>query len=593
MDDDDLFTDEPVSENKPETGRGYSAVLNENPDTEREDRDAEIRKLEEKPPIPIWKEFSEADKPQERPASVQTRQPVQAASGTASSNVVVLSHSGDPDNKFLAPIEIREFVVFLSDGRLYISRDHASQGSVSYYVRKISELFLRIYNRSIRKEIVPFDELRQIAASKIGRTQIRAVENIVQQRITNIIIEAVKHQATDLHWIIAGSTTRMLTRINGELHETGSLSYIEGLEMAGAVYGAMLQNSDTSFKKDAWQEGQWKSEMLPPGLSNIRESHRPIVGGLTMKLRLQHKNLKGIQTLDDMGYSRAHILMFDYMLLKSSGIFLVSGPMGSAKTTSLSILLARIKKENPGWCVTSLEDPPEYDIEGVEQSKPPHEQGFAGGLKKLLRQDADVMMVGEIRDTETAQVALETALTGHPIWSTIHAKSALYVFPRLEEMGVSKAKIYDHNLIGGVVAQRLIPKLCPHCKDPVSAVPGNSQWLKKLELVGIDPGNVFMPNHNGCSRCYKGHRGATIVAEVIIPDAELMEFGFAGDIIGQARYLKEIGNKTMMDHALSKIAEGMISPEDVQVGVGPIGEDDSKKTRNTMERIAGILGRAI
>lgn len=520
------------------------------------------------------------------------------------SSVLALSHIGmfgDQQNKYQAPLEIREFVFLLSNGQLYLSRDHVGQNSVTFYANKMSELFRKDFQREIKKSVLNFDELRNLVSKTIGTGQIRTVENANQQRIHGFIRDAMTLWATDMHWKIAGGEARISFRIGQELVAQKNLSHAEGLELAGTIYQGMLQVSDSNFKKDVWQEGQWKAEMLPKELSNIRYSHRPIQGGLKVALRLQYRNLKTAESLEAMGYSEDHIAMIEYMILRSNGLFLVSGPMGSAKSSLLVIILGMLKKKNPGWCVAAIEDPPEFDIAGVEQSKPPFDSNgnpsFSEGLKRLLRHDVNAFMVGEIRDYETAKTAFEISLTGHPIWSTLHANSGVHVMSRLEEMEsesgakISRAKIYDHTLLGGMIAQRLIPLLCPKCREPVQYSLDGASMMRKLELAGIDHERVFVRGL-GCPECVQGHKGATVVAETIVPDARFMKLGFEGDMIGQVEYWREsLHGRPMIEHALDKVKAGLISPYAVEKSVGPIGSDGSLAEVMSLERIRHIIGR--
>lgn len=589
---DDLFEDASPSSDE---------ASGESPDQEQATEEGEVP----------WTEFFHAEKKQIQQEASHANVPSSDSRPTpptvvirpererSFANLSLISHMptlNGEENPYLAPADVREFVLFFSDGQYLVSREHQSTSAIAFYTNKIRELFPRNHNRIVRREIIPFSELRSIHFRLAGKSTGRVdVENAVQQRIVGIITEAVSHGATDIHLVIKGvSGMEMLFRINGKLRKMGNFSYQEGVALAGTIYGSMLQSSDTSFKKDIWQEGQWKSEMLPSELSNIRESNRPIVGGLTMKLRLQYRNLKGIQSLDGMGFDPVQTMMIEYIKKMASGICIIAGPMGSGKTTTLAIILREIKETSPGLCLASIEDPPEYEIEGVEQSKPPHvsdgeEGGFSGGLIRMVRQDVNVMMLGEIRDKKTVQVAIDTALTGHQIWSTTHAKSVHHVPVRFEEMGVSRMRIFDHTLFSGLIYQRLLPTLCPFCKEPSDMTLSAEVWKRKLELLKIDPHKVFLPGQ-GCSNCFKGEKGATIVAEVIVPDEEYMRLGAKGDIVGQAKYQKEIGNLSLMDHALGKMKAGLISPAEVERTVGPLNYED-KSGRLPISSIRKILGR--
>lgn len=523
------------------------------------------------------------------PQRVSVSSPLKKATLVLSHVPTLRGERGEEENRFLAPPDIRDFVLLLSNGKLYVSQDHAQYHKVRYYVGKVSKIFEESTKSQLFRENVPLEELKRLINQYVGRIHVQHIENTEQQRIQRIILEAVHAGATDLHWNVKGSYTTIYSRINGELIRTATLSRKEGEELAGTLYNGMLQTSGVSFKTEDWQEGQWKAELLPAELSNIRESHRPIVGGFAMKLRLQYRRVKSATTLADMGYSEDHLLFLDYMMAQSDGIFLFSGPMGSAKSTSLSLLMAQTKEMNPGLSVVSVEDPPEYDILEVEQSKPPR-GNFGEALKRLLRQDADIIMLGEIRDEETGKIAVEVALTGHPIWSTIHAASASAILLRLEEMGINRARIYDPNLFSGLVAQRLLPKLCPVCKIP-SRQTDDLVLFRKLESIGEDPENVFVRG-KGCGECSMGLKGATLAAEIVIPDVEFMRTGFEGKTHEQMQYWRqELGGQTLLQHALSKMRQGLVSPVSIEESVGLIGADESVPTLMSVAKVRKLMGR--
>ena len=595
MDIDDIFDDEGSS------GVGTETSTETPKDSEEPSPGEQARTSTASPPH--WGNFFRKEEGVERggrrldaresPVEIDAPRIVFKKGISALSHIPVID--GEP-NRFQAPSEIREFVLFLSNGQLFLSRDHVtSVNAIDFYYNKIYELFLKMYGKVIRREILPFEEIRRGISQYVGAAQLRSIENSTQQRVLDIVSGAVRSGATDLHLVIRKDKATIYSRINGDLIETTSLSHSEALEIAGTIYGAMMQNSDTSFKKEVWQEGQWKSEMLPPELSNIRESHRPIVGGMTMKLRLQYKQLKSIESLEDMGYSKVQQMMISYMVGRPSGISLISGPMGSAKTTTLMLVLKQIKERFPGKCVASVEDPPEYEIPGVEQSKPPHGTveeggGFPGGQKRMLRQDVDAFMLGEIRDLETAKSAIESALTGHPLWSTVHAISATHIFQRLEILGVQRRELYDHTMFGGVIGQRLISKLCPFCKEPVTHVLDKEIWLRKLDSANLSPEGVFMPG-GGCDRCVGGYKGATIVAEVVVPDYEYMRLGRDEGFLAQLEYLRtELRIPSMLDHAKTKIRAGIISPVTVEQKVGSLVSNETMNDKMTPDHIAKLQG---
>ena len=250
--------------------------------------------------------------------------------------------------------------------------------------------------------------------------------------------------------------------------------------------------------------------------SDVRVSTMPTGHGERVVLRLLDKNSVRLD-LEDLGMTLANRVKFSKLIEKPHGIILVTGPTGSGKSTTLYAGLSQIDSKERN--VLTVEDPIEYAIEGIGQTQvnTKVDMTFARGLRAILRQDPDVVMVGEIRDLETAQIAVQASLTGHLVMSTLHTNSAAGAITRMEDMGVESFLLSSSLL--GVLAQRLVRTLCPHCKE--SHLP-DEQELKLLELTQDNTHKIYRAI--GCSECNnKGYKGRMGIHELIVVDDKVRE----------------------------------------------------------------------
>ena len=278
--------------------------------------------------------------------------------------------------------------------------------------------------------------------------------------------------------------------------------------------------------------------------------------------------------MEDLGFIGPGLKIIKNNIKKTDGMFLVTGPTGSGKSTTLFAILNKINRE--GINISTLEDPVEYFIKGVNQSQVKPEIGFsfASGLRSLLRQDPDVIMVGEIRDNETAELAIHAGLTGHFVLSTLHTNDAIGVIPRLLDMKVEPFLLAS--TLNTVVAQRLLRKICQHCKEeerlPADVLLEVKEEVGKIPLelfreVKLDPNpdNFVFYKGRGCSHCGNlGYGGRIVIAEVIDITDDLKEI-----IMDDARVLKAddiVNNQkfvTIKQDSIIKVLLGLTSMEEV------------------------------
>lgn len=290
----------------------------------------------------------------------------------------------------------------------------------------------------------------------------------------------------------------------------------------------------------------------------MRVSTVPTLYGERIVLRLLDRQ-SSLIPLDKFGYSPDQLDALMALVARPQGIILVTGPTGSGKTTTLYAMLNMLKSETTN--IMTVEDPIEYELDGINQTNVHHKIGltFANQLRALMRQDPDIILVGEIRDTETADVAFRAALTGHLVLSTLHCNDAPSAITRLMDMGVEPFLV--SSAINGVVAQRLVRVLCSDCKEPYEP----DETTKAL--LGINPGEIVTLHRAvGCGSCNdSGFRGRTGVSEVMVMNNDIRKLSIAkvpADEIGDAAHRN--GMTTMREDATEKVLAGLTTIEEVQ-----------------------------
>ena len=292
--------------------------------------------------------------------------------------------------------------------------------------------------------------------------------------------------------------------------------------------------------------------------------------------------------LQGLGFHPLQISAFARLRRLSIGVNIISGPTGSGKSTTLKNMLELLYEEKKKKVnIISIEDPPEYEIEGTAQLpvtnvETEEERGaeYRKAIIAALRSDPDIIMPGEARDAEVISLVFTAAMTGHQVWTSLHANSALAIFDRLKDQGVDDFKLTDPDLLTGLIAQRLVKKLCPACSLPISEYKirnGTISDLDKMLIKGHED-TVRFPNIDGCPECFHGYIGRTIVAEVIEPDYTFLDLVSQGKRQEATKYwLAELNGMTMAEHAWIKMVEGTICVHDAAEKVSHIEKISSER----------------
>lgn len=372
--------------------------------------------------------------------------------------------------------------------------------------------------------------------------------------VKSMIEQAVRQRSSDIHIEPMERQVRIRYRIDGTLYEknTYSTRLLPSIVARIKIIGGM----DISEKRKP-QDGRI-TQIVDRQEFDIRVSILPTVFGEKIVMRLTSKTAL-TREKSQLGFNQQELEKFDHILSNPHGILLVTGPTGSGKSTTLYTALSELNNEDVN--IITVEDPVEANIDGINQVhvNTKADLTFATALRSILRQDPDIIMIGEIRDHETASIAVQASITGHLVVSTLHTNSAASTVTRLEDMGLESYLIAD--AIIGVIAQRLVRRLCPECKEVVEAD------LDQKELLGIAPDEkltIFKPK--GCSKCDDtGYKGRIGVYEIMEVSQELKRViakgGNAEQIKDQA--LKD-GMSTLRMSATRIVLEGITSIDEMR-----------------------------
>ena len=383
------------------------------------------------------------------------------------------------------------------------------------------------------------------------------VENApIVQLVNSVIEQAARQRASDIHIEPFETSIRVRYRVDGVLREV--IEYDRSLLGAIIARLKIMSGMDISEKRKP-QDG--RITIIVDGREyDIRVSILPTVYGEKIVMRLTSKNAL-TKEKSQLGLRPDELKKFDHILMNPHGILLVTGPTGSGKSTTLYTALSELNKEDVN--IITVEDPVEANIDGINQVQVNNKANltFASALRSILRQDPDIIMIGEIRDQETASIAVQASITGHLVVSTLHTNSAASTITRLADMGIEPYLIADSTI--GVIAQRLVRRLCPDCKKAKKASADD------LELLMREPDeDITIYEPCGCPRCdgtgFKGRIGVYEIMEVSQPLKTIIsKNGSAEDIKNKAL---EEGMNTLRMSATKYVLEGITSvPEMMRV----------------------------
>jgi type II secretory ATPase GspE/PulE/Tfp pilus assembly ATPase PilB-like protein len=414
------------------------------------------------------------------------------------------------------------------------------------------KVFERLYSRHYGGAIPSLKGTTPKPEAKKVTEAVSSEEGPIIQIVNLVIEEAVKNRASDIHVEPQEGKLRIRYRIDGVLHEAPNPPQ----RLQGSVLSRLkLMGGMNIAEKRLPQDGRIKTEVLGREL-DLRVSSLPSLYGESIVMRILDKSVFFLG-IKDLGFLPDQEKLFEQLISMPTGIFLVTGPTGSGKTTTLYAALSLLNKTDHK--LITVEDPVEYQISGINQVqvKPQIHLTFSAALRSMLRQSPDVIMVGEIRDAETAGIAIQSALTGHLILSTLHTNDAPGAVTRLIDMGIKPYLVAS--TLQGILAQRLIRMVCPSCKTAYSPT---KDELKVLEEV---PGTGQYSIGKGCDQCGRsGFRGRIGIYELFRMQEPVRQLIFKRASTAQIRAkARELGMKSLREDGLAKVKLGWTTVEEI------------------------------
>lgn len=395
-----------------------------------------------------------------------------------------------------------------------------------------------------------------------GKTIEKNLKKDTTELVEIIMLGSFFLGASDVHFEPEEKNVRLRIRLDGILHDT--------LDIPNEVYHHILSRIKllASLKLNVHNKPQDGSYSIEMGKDfpeiEIRTSALPASFGESIVMRIL--NPESLKSIEELGLRENLLELFKKEIERPNGMIIVTGPTGSGKTTTLYAFLKYLKK--PEIKMITIEDPIEYRLEGVSQTQVDEKKGysFASGLRSIVRQDPDVILVGEIRDLETAQIALQASLTGHLVFSTLHTNDAAGTIPRLTSLGAKPVNIGP--AFNMVVAQRLVRRICKKCATSRKPTPEELEQIKKTaKAVGkkVDD-NISVPEPKGCKECnFTGYKGRVAIFEAFVNNDEIESLILKNPSIPEIkkRAFKQ-GMLKMFGDGILKVLEGTTTMEEVK-----------------------------
>jgi type IV pilus assembly protein PilB len=447
---------------------------------------------------------------------------------------------------------------------IYITTLSSLQHGLQQYEKSLKEEVSKALEEVEPKKIEEAGSLEDIKEIELRRL----VEAAPISKMVQVIIKhAVDGRASDIHIEPESDLVQVRYRVDGVLHKTLTLP---GKLKDGIVSRIKIMSNLKIDETRIPQDGRIRMKFKDRPY-DFRVSTLPVVNGEKVVLRIL-KSGAAVLSLEELGITGLRLKNLKKEIKKSHGMLLVTGPTGSGKSTTLYSVIGILNKEDVN--IITLEDPVEYFVNGISQSQVNPEVGltFASGLRSILRQDPDIIMVGEVRDEETAEMAIHAALTGHVVLSTLHTNDAIGAVPRLIDMGIQPFLITS--AVNMVIGQRLVRRICQRCKEEIKAPPEVKksileEWVNipdfEKENINFNPDDIRIFKGKGCKHCKEeGYQGRIGIYEAIPIDEGLQELILSKPSEAQInKFVKEKGYINMKQDGILKVLRGDTTIEEV------------------------------
>ncbi len=501
----------------------------------------------------------------------------------ANNNKVLTAEDGDLN----VNSETRRMLVLFSDGTYLIDEAHRFDGQVLNFtaIAKRRKLVMHTPKYVSSQEIAAIYAYATRGAGEIKMSAQESADYQMQIDFLSVVNRAAAKKVSDVHVVVADSTL-ILFRVNGMMERELEYSAEWGEAFVRAAF-ASADISDANYAQNEFQGAQKLGSTplrgtdgkltLPHNVLAIRLQFNPVAFGsqyLVMRLLYADDNPNGNGDLKSLGLGERELNLFYRLRATAVGLNIVAGPTGSGKSTTLQRNMIKMIQEHNGEInVITVEDPPEYPIPGARQmpvtnanTEEEKNEEFTKALSAALRSDPDVMMVGEIRSLATADLVFKGALSGHSVWSTLHANSAPAIITRFRDMGVQPYMLCDPEIMKGLISQRLFRKICPYCRISIKermSDPSFGRLKTALGDYGIENTYVRGP---GCKYCnHKGVIGRMSVPEIIVPDAHFLQLMVNGDTKNAIDYwVSELDGRPLREAAIERMLKGYIDLDEVE-----------------------------
>lgn len=498
-------------------------------------------------------------------------------------------------SEFAISNETRRLLALFSDGTYLVSKDNRFDGAVYNFEANVKrrKIPIKAPRYVTLNEIAAIYAYAERGAGTVDVSAEEAEDMQMQIDFINIIQRASQKKVSDVH-IVVGSSSTVLFRENGIMVKQNEYGGEWGEAFVRSVF-ASADISDSNYSQNEFQGAQKLGStplrgskgklMLPHNVLAIRLQFNPIAFGsqyLVMRLLYADDNPEGSSDLRSLGLGKYEEDLFYKMRSMAVGLNVVAGPTGSGKSTTLQRNLIKLLQEkNYQINLLTVEDPPEYPIPGARQmpvtnanTEEEKNEQFTKALSAALRSDPDVILVGETRSLSTAELTFKGALSGHGVWTTLHANSAPAIVTRLRDMGIQPYLLNDPELVKGLVSQRLFRKLCPNCRQSIKTKEGTPEFERLRNALG-DYGieNVYVSGP-GCKACgYKGFKGRMAVDEIILPDSRFLRLMIDNETAKAIDYwVSELNGRPLKDAAIERMIKGQIDMDEVERWCGLIDQ---------------------